>query len=87
MPQIIPIRDLKNTSDISNKCHSTKEPIFVTKNGYGDMVIMSIELYEETIAKAQVASLINESLVEVEQGAKPVDGIEYFDRKKKEFNK
>ena len=46
MPQIIPIRDLKNTSEISAMCHSSNEPIFVTKNGYGDMVIMSMEAYE-----------------------------------------
>jgi len=47
MPQIIPIRDLKNTSEISDLCHSIAEPIFVTKNGYGDMVVMSMETYEE----------------------------------------
>lgn len=46
MPQIIPIRDLKNTSQISHICHESKEPIFVTKNGYGDMVIMSMEVYK-----------------------------------------
>lgn len=49
MPQIIPIRDLKNTSDISDKCHKTNEPIFITKNGYGDMVIMSMKAYEEKL--------------------------------------
>ena len=47
MPQIIPIRDLKNTSKISQMCHESKEPIFVTKNGYGEMVIMSMEMYQE----------------------------------------
>ena len=47
MPQIIPIKDLKNTSDISEMCHRTDEPIFVTKNGYGDLVVMSIVTYEE----------------------------------------
>ena len=46
MPQIIPIRDLKKTSDISEMCHDSNEPIFVTKNGYGDMVVMSMEVYE-----------------------------------------
>ncbi len=46
MPQIIPIKDLKNTSEILEKCHSLDEPVFITKNGYGDMVIMSIEAYE-----------------------------------------
>ena len=46
MLEIIPIRDLKNTNAISQRCHETAEPIFVTKNGYGDMVIMSMEAYE-----------------------------------------
>ena len=43
--QIIPIKDLKNTSDISEMCHRVAEPIYVTKNGYGDMVIMGMEVY------------------------------------------
>ena len=51
MPQIMPIKDLKDTSSISEKCHNANEPIFITKNGYGDMVIMSIELFEETQKK------------------------------------
>ena len=46
MPQIIPIKDLKNTSEISEMCHKAEEPIYITKNGYGDMVIMSMETYE-----------------------------------------
>ena len=46
MPNIIPIRDMRDTAKISEMCHSTDEPIFVTKNGYGDMVIMSISTYE-----------------------------------------
>ena len=54
MPQIIPIRDLKNTSEISDRCHATTEPIFVTKNGYGDMVLMSMETYE---AKMQMLEI------------------------------
>ena len=49
MPQIIPIRDLKNTSEISDLCHASGEPIFVTKNGYGDMVVMSMETYEKRL--------------------------------------
>lgn len=46
MPQIIPIKDLKNTSEVSDMCHKAEEPIYITKNGYGDMVIMSMEIYE-----------------------------------------
>ena len=49
MPEIIPIRDLKNTNAISQRCHETAEPIFVTKNGYGDMVVMSMETYEKNM--------------------------------------
>ena len=48
MPQIVPIRDLKNTTSISNLCHETHEPIFITKNGYGDIVIMSMETFEKS---------------------------------------
>ena len=47
MPQIIPIKDLKDTSKVSDLCHNTNAPIYITKNGYGDMVIMSMEVYEE----------------------------------------
>ena len=54
MPHIIPIRDLKNTSDISELCQKSTEPIFITKNGYGDMVIMSMEVYEGMIRKAKI---------------------------------
>lgn len=49
MPQIIPIRDLKDTSAISQMCHEATEPIYITKNGYGDMVIMSVKMYEEKL--------------------------------------
>ena len=54
MPRIIPIKELKNTSEISDLCHKTNEPIYVTKNGYGDMVIMSIEKYESTLKKLEM---------------------------------
>ena len=47
MPQIIPIKDLKNTRERSEMCHKSEDPIFVTKNGYGDMVIMSLETFEK----------------------------------------
>ena len=47
--QIIPIKELKNTSEISEMCRVSNEPIYITKNGYGDMVIMSIETYEKTM--------------------------------------
>lgn len=51
MPLIIPIKELKDTNRISEMCRKAREPIFVTKNGYGDLVIMSMELYEEQARK------------------------------------
>jgi Phd_YefM. len=49
MPRIIPIRELRDTNAISEICHSSEEPVFITKNGYGDMVIMSLETFEKTL--------------------------------------
>lgn len=49
MPQIIPIKDLKDTAAVSELCHRVDEPVFITKNGYGDMVLMSIEISEAQI--------------------------------------
>ena len=60
MPQIVPISHLKNTSEISEMCHSTKEPIFITKNGYGDMVLMSMENYERMMQLSKVYKELEE---------------------------
>ena len=68
MPQIIPIKDLKNTSEISDMCHKTEEPIYVTKNGYGDMVIMSMEIYESTMRQIAMYRDIEISEKQVEAG-------------------
>lgn len=54
MPMIIPIKELKNTSTISDMCHNAAEPIFITKNGYGDMVLMSMEFFEERMQKEHI---------------------------------
>lgn len=61
MPQIRPITDLRNTTEISELCHAKREPLFITKNGYGDLVVMSIEAYEEMIETARIDSAISEA--------------------------
>ncbi len=61
MPQIRPITDLRNTTEISELCHAKREPLFITKNGYGDLVVMSIEAYEELIETAQTDAAITEA--------------------------
>ena len=68
MPQIIPIRDLKKTAEISDMCHNSEEPIYITKNGSGDMVIMSMETYEKNMRKYLKYKDIEVSEKEIEEG-------------------
>ena len=68
MPQIIPIKELKNTSEISDMCHKAEEPIFITKNGYGDMVIMSMEIYETMLKRVMMYHDIEISEKQIENG-------------------
>ncbi|MDD2993422.1 MAG: type II toxin-antitoxin system Phd/YefM family antitoxin [Pygmaiobacter sp.] len=68
MPEIIPIRDLKNTNAISQRCHENAEPIFVTKNGYGDMVIMSMEAYERQKVMADVEAKLAVAEAQMDAG-------------------
>ena len=51
MPIIKPITDLRNTNEISEICHKQQQPVFITKNGYGDLVVMSMETYEELLIR------------------------------------
>ena len=64
MPQIRPITDLRNTNEISEICHAQKEPVFITKNGYGDLVVMSIETYEEMLENRALDGAIFEAEAE-----------------------
>ena len=67
MPQIRPITDLRNTTEISDLCHARREPIFITKNGYGDLVVMSIETYEAMLETAAVDAATAEAEAEFER--------------------
>lgn len=68
MPRIIPIRDLKDTTAISQMCNESDEPVYITKNGYGDMVIMSMKAYEEKMFMAGVYSKLAEAESDVKEG-------------------
>ena len=72
--QIIPMRDLKNTVEVEKRCLESGEPVFVTKNGYGKLVVMDIEIYERTLRKMYEAKLVNESLAEINEGVSLIDG-------------
>ena len=73
--KIIPMRDLKNTVEVERQCKEEQGHIFVTKNGYGRLVVMDIEYYESTIQKMEEARLLIEALEDVEEG-RVLDGKE-----------
>lgn len=64
VPQIRPITDLRNTTEISALCHAKREPLFITKNGYGDLVVMSMETYEEMLEAVKIDTAITEAEAE-----------------------
>lgn len=61
MPRIIPIKDLKDTAAISKMCRESDEPVYITKNGYGDMVIMSMKSYEEKMLLLDVCTKLTQA--------------------------
>ena len=73
MPNIMPITDLRKTNELSDLCHKSQEPVFITKNGYGDLVVMSIEAYEKLICDMRVDAAVMEAEKEVQEGAEPLD--------------
>lgn len=65
MPQIRPVSDLRNNfAEISKIVHETAEPVFLTKNGYGDMVVMSIEAYERKLFESEIYLKLKEAELE-----------------------
>ena len=71
--QIIPMRDLKNTVEVERRCAEENGPVFVTKNGYGRLVVMDIDYYEKTMRKMYEAKTILDSLEDV-KSRNTVDG-------------
>ena len=69
MNMIRPVSDLRNNfADISKTVHETAQPVFLTKNGYGDMVIMSMEIYESTMRQIAMYRDIEISEKQIEAG-------------------
>ena len=75
----MPIKDLRNTSEISDMAHRIQEPIFITKNGYSDLVVMSSELYDKFARINRIDQAIYESEKELEEGGISIDLNEAFD--------
>jgi len=87
MPQIRPITDLRNTNEISEFCHKQQEPIFITKNGYGDLVVMSIDTYERQMALVDVYKKLSEAEQQVSQGIPLLNGDEVFKKLRTKYAK
>jgi len=87
MPQIRPITDLRNTNEISEACHKKQEPIFITKNGYGDLVVMSIDTYERQFALVDVYRKLAEAESQVANGTPLLDGEEVFKKLRTKYGK
>ena len=85
MPLIMPIRDLRNTSEISELAHKQQEPIFITKNGYSDLVVMSSELYDQFIKTNRIDQIIYESEKEMNEDAKSIDLDDAFKKLSKKY--
>lgn len=66
--QIIPMRDLKNTVEVERRCAEENGPVFVTKNGYGRLVVMDIDYYERTMQKLCEAMALNEAMSDLNAG-------------------
>ena len=85
MPVIMPIKDLRNTSEISDMAHKIQEPIFITKNGYSDLVVMSSELYDKFAKINRIDQAIYESEREMEQGGISIDLDEAFEKLNRKY--
>lgn len=77
MPKIRPISDLRNNANaISEFCHTSREPVYITKNGVGDMVVMSVEAYERQQALIILYSKLAEAEEEIANGS---EGEDFFE--------
>jgi len=80
MPTIRPITDLRNTNEISELCHSQQEPVFITKNGYDDLVIMSMATYEKNMAILELYRKLQEAENFEISGTENINGKQVFDQ-------
>ena len=78
MPNIRPISDLRNSAnEISDYCKATREPVFITRNGSGDMVIMSVDMYERREAQLELYAKLAEAEAAAAEGDRGVDFMEF----------
>lgn len=87
LPKILPVNELKNTANIIKTCQESSVPIVITKNGYGEAVMMSVKLYEETFAKIQVAALLNAGVDEADLNVESQNSQTFLAEMKEKYGK
>lgn len=85
LPIIMPIKDLRNTNEISDIAHREQEPIFITKNGYSDLVLMSNELYDKFAKLNSIDQAIYESEKEMQEGGTSIGLDEAFEKLNRKY--
>ena len=87
MPVIRPISDLRNRfTAISKECHENGEPVFLTKNGQGDLVVMSIDEYERMQGRLELYAKLEEAETESRNSADSVSHDEMMARLRERLN-
>lgn len=84
--EIRPITDLRKTNEMSELCKEKNEPIFITKNGYGDMVLMSIEKYNEMTEDLLIEKAILEAEKNIDDETKYADAGTVFKELKEKYD-
>ena len=88
MPTIRPVSDLRNHfAEISAAVHENAVPLFLTKNGHGDMVVMSMETYENNLFESEVYAKLKEAETEARSTKKRLSHDEVFTALRKKLNK
>ena len=86
MATIVPVTEMRDTNKFTEKCKNSNEPIFVTKNGYGDIVCMSMELYESMMEKIDVQKKINDAMLQMKNN-EVIDGKDFIKELKDTYGK
>ena len=84
---IRPIKDLRDTTEISKLCEESKEPIYITKNGYGHLVVMSMKTYKDKLAKVDLYEKLAEAENQIKNGEKLLDAEAVFESLKDRYGK
>lgn len=87
MPIIRPMADLRDTGKISELCYQKNEPVFITKNGSGHLVVMSMDTYDKQLGLLDIYRKLGAAEKQVEDGVTLLEGEEVFSRIRKKYGK